>query len=101
MEFTEQLRETPQGLDIAMHVIGILVTVPSAVGALKKPGPKNKAELSRALLKAVSAVAQLITDLPGLERAKPAAGCLAWVVKAGEKICLVPHEQVSEVRPVQ
>jgi hypothetical protein len=94
IKFTEQLPGAPHGVDITVHVIGFVRPVVRAVSALKKPGPKNKVEVSRAVVQSLAALTKLIADLPGLEHAKPYADGLSLVLKVGEEICVVSHTEV-------
>jgi hypothetical protein len=94
IKVTEQLSGAPQGVDIAVHVIGFVRPVARAVSALKKPGPKNKVEVSRAVIQSLAGLARLIADIPGLEPSKPYADGLSLVLKVGEEICVVSHTEV-------
>jgi hypothetical protein len=94
LAFAEQLPGTPHGVEIAVHVIGFVRPVASAVTALKKPGPKNRVEVSRAVVHCLAAFVRLIADLPGLESAKPYTDGLHLVLKVGDEIFVVPHTEV-------
>jgi hypothetical protein len=89
LEFADQLPES-----VAVHVIGFLRPAASAVSALRKPGPKNKLAVSKAVAQSIAALVRLFTDLPGLESAKPYAEGLSVVLKAGEQIFVVSHAEV-------
>ena len=85
--------------NVTVHVIGFVRPVSRALSALRKPGPKNKVAVSRAVVQSLAALARLIADLPGLESAKPYADGLSLVLKVGEEICVVSHAEVIATRP--
>jgi hypothetical protein len=89
IEFAEQLPE-----NATVHVIGLVRLTARAVSALKKPGPKNKVEVGRAVVQCLAALVRSIADLPGLESAKPYTDGFYLVLKVGEEILVVPHTEV-------
>ena len=90
LALAEQLPE-----NITVHVVGFLRPAASAVSALRKPGPKNKIEISRTVVQSLAALVRLLADLPGLEPAKPYTDGLSVVLKVGEQFFVVSHTEVT------
>jgi hypothetical protein len=94
MEFVEQFPELPHDLEITVHLVGLVRPVASAVTVLRRPGPKNKVEVNRAVVQCLAGLVRLVADLPGMESAKPYTNGLYLVLKMGEEFFVVPHTEV-------
>jgi len=93
-EFVEQFPELPHDLEITLHLVGLARPVANAVTVLRKPGPKNKVEVNRAVVQCLAGVVRLVGDVPGLESAKPYTNGLYLVLKMGEEFFALSHTEV-------
>jgi hypothetical protein len=99
LELVEQFPDLPHDLEFTVHLVGLARPVANAVTVLKKPGPKNKVEVNRAVVQCLAGLVRLVADLPGLESAKPYTNGLYLVLKVGEEFFALPHTEIIPAGP--